>query len=67
MSIYNNDFNEASPSKGNKPSQKVDTTKIRNDKDLASLVKQMKRGPKTAKEILYDTEENIVGILQRNN
>ena len=67
MSIYENGFNEGAPSKSKRPSQKVDVKKIRNDKDLTSLVKQMKKGPKTAKELLYDTDENIVGVLQRNN
>ena len=69
MSIYDNNFNEEAPSKSKKPSQKVDVTKIRNDKDLTSLVKQMKTAKKlkTGKEILYDTDGDIVGILQRNN
>ena len=70
MSIYENSFETKAKKRGNKgSSDKVDPSKILNDKDLTNVVKQMKssKGLKTAKEILYDTEENVVGILQRNN
>jgi hypothetical protein len=40
---------------------------IRNNKDLTSIVKQMKNGPKTAKEVLFDHVGNTIGVLQRNN
>ncbi len=69
MSIYENrETKYQKRDKGN-PSQKVDPSKILNDKELTKMVIQMKtaKGLKTAKEILYDTDENIVGILQRNN
>lgn len=64
MSIYDNG---GSNPRAKGPSQKVDVSKILNDKNLTKMVQQMKRGPKTAKEVLYDTDENIVGILQRDN
>ena len=73
MSIYENstDIKTKATKRDNKgePSQKVDPKKILNDKSLSDLVKQMKstKGLNTAKEVLYDSEENIVGILQRNN
>lgn len=73
MSIYENSGNDVKTkakkraNRGN--STKVDTSKILNDKALTLLVKEMKstKGLKTAKEILFDTNENIVGILQRDN
>ena len=70
MSIYDNGFGSTKSQRRAKqgaPSQKVDTSKILNDKELTGLVNKMKKGPKTAKEILYDSDENIVGILQRDN
>ena len=71
MSIYENrDTDTKATKRANKgSSDKVNPNKILNDKDLTKVVLQMKstKGLKTAKEILYDTEENIVGILQRNN
>jgi hypothetical protein len=66
MSIYDNSFTPKERVRTNKPSQKVDTKKILNDKDLTSVVKRMKNGPKTAKEIIYDIDGNVVGILQRS-
>ena len=68
MSIYENGPKpKASASRKNKlPSQKADTKQIVNDKDLTALVKQIKKGPQSAKELLYDSEKNVVGVLQRN-
>lgn len=65
MSIYENGSKPRARTKT--PPQKADPKKILNDKDLASLVKQIKGGPTSAKEILYDTEKNVVGVLQRND
>lgn len=72
MSIYENGYDTTKSQKrqSNKgPNLKVDTKKINNDKGLTEIVKQMKtaKGLKTAKEIIYDYNENIVGILQRDN
>ena len=74
MSIYENGPSPKSgrgeiknPLKGNLPPQKVDPKHIMNNRDLTKLVKLMKKGPKTAKEILYDHKKNIVGILQRDD
>ena len=66
MGIYENGP-KPKASRSKMPAQKADPKKIRNDKDLTSLVKQIKNGPKTAKEILYDSDKNVVGILQRND
>jgi len=59
MSIYESSVNEKSRASSVKD--------IRNNKDLTSLVKQMRTGPKTAKEILFDHDDNVIGILQRND
>ena len=66
MSIYENGP-KPKASRTKTPPQKANPKDIRNDKDLTTLVKQMKGGPKTAKELLYDTDKNIVGVLQRND
>ncbi len=65
MSIYDN----ATSSVREKRTSKEATSpkKILNDKSLKDIVKQMKSGPKTAKEVLYDHEGNVIGILQRND
>jgi len=61
MSIYGNSpINE----KGSKATPVGD---IRNSKELQSVVKLMKKGPSTAKEILFDHDDNVIGILQRND
>ena len=65
MSIYENGPKPTQRTKT--PPQKTNPKKILNDKSLTNLVKQIKDGPKTAKEILYDTEKNVVGVLQRND
>ena len=41
--------------------------KLLGDRNLKKVVKKMKDGPKSAKQILYDFNENIVGILQQND
>ena len=64
MSIYENSKG-ASNKKSSHP-QAAKTKNIRNDKDLTALVKQMKKGPKTAKEILFDSDKSILGVLQRD-
>ena len=66
MSIYENGP-KPKASRTKMPSQKADPKKILNDKSLTGLVKQIKNGPTTAKEILYDSDKNVVGILQRND
>lgn len=65
MSIYDNGPKPRARTKT--PPQKADAKKIMNDKDLTSLVKQIKGGPTSAKEILYDTDKNVIGVLQRND
>jgi len=56
-----------STSRNNVPPQQVVPKKILNDQDLTSLVKKIKNGPSSAKEILYDSEKKIIGVLQRND
>jgi len=65
MSIYDNGIKE-SVKKNRMPSQKVDTKKILNNSGLSEIVKQIKNGPKTAREILFDTDDNPIGVLQRD-
>ena len=67
MSIYENGPRPKNKNRTKEPPRKADTKKIRNDKTLTNLVNQISGGPTTAKEILYDTDKNIVGILQRND
>jgi hypothetical protein len=67
MGIYENGPKPTKVSRSKTPPQKVNPKQIRNNKDLTTLVQQIKGGPKTAKEILYDTDKNIVGVLQRND
>jgi hypothetical protein len=65
MNIYENGI---SPRKRtNTPPRKADPKEILNDQSLSALVKMIKNGPTTAKEVLYDTDKNIIGVLQRDN
>jgi len=66
MSIYENGP-KPKASRTKMPPQKADPQKITTKRDLSDLVKQLKNGPTSAKEILYDSDKNIVGILQRND
>jgi len=63
MSIYDNMVGET------RKVQKSSTPPkdIKNSKNLTDIVKQMKSGPKTAKEVLFDHDGNVIGILQRND
>jgi len=67
MSIYENGVKSKASPRTKMPSQKADTKQILNDKNLSKLVKQIKNGPKSAKEIIYDADKNILGVLQQNN
>ena len=68
MSIYDSGPSPKRNENRNKvPPQKANPKDILNDKDLASLVKQIKGGPTTAKEILFDSDKNVIGVLQRND
>ena len=62
MSIFEN-----VPRKRTKmPSQKTDPKQILNDKSLTDIVKGIKGGPSSAKEIVYDSDKNILGVLQNS-
>lgn len=69
MSIYENGPKpkKVGAKRTNIPPQKVDPKEILNDSKLTDLVRRIPGGPDTAKEILYDVDKNIVGVLQRNN
>lgn len=68
MSIYENGPAPKPPKKRTTiPPQKANTKEILNNQDLTLIVQQIKNGPKTAKELLYDTEKNIIGVIQRND
>ena len=69
MSIYENGpkTKASKTSRTKTPSQKADPKQILNDKSLTELIKQLNGGPKTAKELLYDSEKNVIGVLQRND
>jgi len=67
MGIYDN-----TPIKSSTLAQKKSNTthkksKVIGSKKLKDLVKLMKNGPKSAKEILYDSGEHYVGILMQND
>ena len=71
MSIYENGFDSTKSQKRNNsgtPAQKVDISKILNDKKLTELIKlaipTFKSG---AKELLHDVDGNIIGFLTRSN
>jgi len=78
MSIYGNAAKKTSPAqqikslketkspKISNQTKSADTKAIRNDKDLTSTVKEFDRSIGGAKEILYDHEKNIIGILLRS-
>lgn len=74
MSIYENSGSTSAPKakpkrqpKSTSAPQAAKPKSIRNDKDLTALVKQIKHGPKSAKELLYDTSKEVIGVLQRDD
>lgn len=44
----------------------ADTNNIRNNKDLTSIVKSFDKSLGATKEILYDHDKNIIGLLLRS-
>ena len=68
MSIYDNiTETKATKRKSGGNQQKVDPSKILNDKNLTEIVKDTIPNFKTsAKEVLYDMDGDIVGVLQKD-
>ncbi len=66
MSIYESGAKPTRTPKQTTVPQKVETGDILNSKSLTEIVKGMKNGPKTAKELIFDSKKNLIGILQRD-
>jgi len=67
MSIYDSGVSPRNENRTKTPPRKANPKEILNDKSLSMLVSSMKNGPKSVKEILYDTEKNVIGVLQQND
>jgi len=65
MSIYNSSKPKAS-SKTSDQTKSANTSKIRNDKDLTSKVKEFDKKIGATKEIIYDHKGEMVGLLLRS-
>ena len=70
MSIYDNGFSTTKSQRRARSGNptKVDVSKVLNDKDLTELIKKViPKFKSSAKELLYDTDGDIIGFLTRKD
>ena len=67
--IYENgiDTKATKRKESKKNSQSVDTTKILNNKDLTDFTRNVTKFTGTAREVIYDDSEAIIGVLQKDS
>jgi len=61
MSIY--DSGPSLSKRGNVPPQSANPKQILIKEDISELVKQIKGAPSTVKELLYDVDKNLIGVI----